>query len=263
MAINMRGLPEISSEPVPVTIGGGTSPNGLRWVTPLPGTAQPRATGVVIAQWGEWILKFRVTSLTRDADAVGKRLDQLIGMVHFSTPPAAPLPLKTPAPCTAQAWNNGMLMTDAPNDDELAAAMLVATEELGAARGIFGLAKEPDQWCHDESLTIGSGTIGFYRSLKKPSEWVMLMGDSGIGVAAHSFQDYAKLSKPKKLRAKAALYVSTTKATFAVAMFDNIPLAEAAIDLAMPVAMGQRSGIFSISTGTTPAAPSPNQNKGK
>jgi hypothetical protein len=263
MMINLRGLSESSSQPVPVTIGGGTTPNGLRWVTALPATGQPKATGVAIAQVGEWLLKFRVTSLTRDAEAVGKRLDQLIAMVHFSMPPPASLPLKPPAPCTVESWNNGMLMTDAPNDEELAAAMFGATNELAAARGMFGLAKEPDQWCHDESLTIGAGTIGLYRSLREPSEWVMLMGDSGVGVAAQSFHEYAKLSKPKKLRAKAALYVSTTKATSAVALFDSLPLAEAAIDLAMPVAMGQRSGIFSISTDAKPAASSPNQNKDK
>lgn len=250
MVINMHGLPPSQSDPIPLKVGGASAPNGLRWVTPLPESARARATGVAIIQVGEWILKLRITSGTLDAAGVARRLDTLLAMIHFAAPLPQPLPLKTPDTCKNEAWDTGIIITDKANDEEMAAAMLGATNEMFAATGIYGLAKEPEKWCRDESVSIPSGMISLYRSLSKPAHWVMFAGDSGITITAQSFEEYAKLSKDaKNLRAKAVLFTNNWAGTRVVGFFDNMPFPQSSIDLALPVAAGQRPALFSVSIG--------------
>jgi len=253
MVINMHGLPAAPSAPTPFTTGGASAPNGLRWVTPLPETARARATGVAIVQVGEWILKLRITSRTRDANGVGKRLDTLLAMIHFSAPPPRPLPLTTPAACKGEAWDTGIIITDKPNDDEMGAAMLSATNALFAASGVSGLAREPGKWCKDESVSISSGMISLYRPISGPPQWVMFVGDSGITITAQDLSDYAKTARNiKDFRARAVMLTNNWAGTRVVGFFDNMPFPQTSINLALPVAVGQRPALFSVSTGKTP-----------
>lgn len=247
MQINMRGLGD-KLAPATFTLGGGATPNGLRMVVALPPGAHFKTTGVAMAQVGEWMLKFRVTSRSLDEAGVTKRLDALIAAVHFSDPIPTPHPLTVPSNCESEGFDGGQIITGPIQNEATAAALMEGVAILAAARGQSGLAAAPGEWCRAAS-NFPPAYVSVYRRRAEPSEWVMLFGDAGLSMVGHSFEVTTAVPSMKKSKAKAALFVNRLDATHVVALYDAIPYADAAAKIGLPVLIGQAGGMLSIGFG--------------
>ena len=221
-----------SANPRPFTLGGSAAPNGLREEIDLPGGA----TAVAIAHRGEWIVKIRITSTELDRAALAERMDQLIAAVRFAGEAAAPIPLAVPGLCDGDVRMNGDRIRNVRNE-QLAAATVTGIVAYGEARGISGLATEPQQWCRATVEALPPQYGSFYRR-RDGNGWVALMGDSGMAIAALPIEIPG--------RARAALYTSSPAATRVVAAYEGMPAPGEAIMAALPVLVGQASGLAEI-----------------
>ncbi len=234
-----------SANPRPFTLGGSAAPNGLREEIDLPGGA----TAVAIAHRGQWILKMRMTSTELDRAALADRMDQLIAAFRFAGETATPIPLAVPGLCDGDVRMNGDRIRNV-RDEPLAAATVTGIVAYGEARGISGLATEPQQWCRATVPALPAQYGSFYRR-RDGNGWVALMGDSGMAIAALPIEIPG--------RARAALYTSSPAATRVVAAYEGIPAPGEAIMAALPVLVGQAAGIAEIGT-ERPDAPATPKN---
>ena len=230
------GAGERDAAPRSFTLGGAPSPNGLREEIALSGG---RATGVAIAQIGEWMVKARITSARLDVAGVTRRMDELLGALQFAQPPAAALPLVVPGPCRDETRRSGNLIRN-PQSEGIAAAALFGIVGYGEARGHGGLAAEPQSWCRETGgrLPVRFGTV--YRRIDGTA-WVALLADSGRAIAA------GPVDLPGRFRA--ALYVSTPTSTQVAALYDGTPDPDPAIELGIPIAVGMARGLTEIRMG--------------
>lgn len=234
-----------AAAPRPFTFGGASAPNGLREEIALSGN---RATAVAIAQVGEWLVKARITSASLDRDAVSARMDQLLGAVRLAGPVPAPLPLAVPALCGDDVRMRGDRIGNLRESDT-AAALMAAVLGDAEARGRGGLAGEPQSWCRVARTEVPNEFGTVYRR-RDGNGWVVLLGDSGKAAAA--------LALDAPGRARAGLIAVTPGSTQAVAVYEGIPDPDQAVPVALPVVVGQATGMAQIST-SGPEAPRPNK----
>lgn len=254
MQINMGGLGN-DWTPSLFTLGGAPTPNGMRMIVSLPPGARFKTTGVAMAQVGEWMMKFRVTSRSLDREGVSMRLDRLIAAVHFANPAPAPHPLAVPSACENDGFDGGQIITDRLQEEAVPAA-LEGVVIQAAARGQTGLAAAPAEWCRAGS-NLPPAMVSVYRRRQAPAEWVMLFGDAGLSMVGHNLELTA--STGSKGKAKAALYVNRLDATHVVALYDGLPYADGAASFGLPVLMGQTSGLVSVSFGADDSSPKEKQ----
>lgn len=239
------GAGGLEAAPRSFTLGGASAPNGLREEIALPGG---RATGVAIAQIGEWMVKLRVTSDQLDAAAVGRRMDQVLGALRFARPTPAPVPLVVPQLCPEANAMAGQRITDV--DEEAVAAVLPAalTGERHA-RGSGGLAAEPQSWCRD-TTQVPNRYATVYRQ-RNGNGWVALLADSGRAVSAYL------VDVPGRVRA--TVLASTPAATEIVALYGAMPNPNDGVPAGLPVAAGMARGMISVGPGD-PAGTGPGKN---
>ena len=96
---NVGGF-DTSKPPRTITLGGGSTPNGLRDDVATFGKDW-RATSFALIQAGEWLIKLRISSTTLEQAGVAEKMDRLLAALKFASPPPAPLPLATPQACKA------------------------------------------------------------------------------------------------------------------------------------------------------------------
>ena len=239
LAMNQNvGADAVTVAPRSFALGGASTPNGLREEITLPNGA---ATGVAIAQIGEWIVKIRVTSTQLDRAGVAARMDSLLGSLQFSNSTPAPHPLIVPGPCGDGATMRGEQLRNL-NSRNYAAAAAASILGYGAARGIGGLAAEPALWCRATQTAIPVQLGSLYRRIDG-SGWVALLGDSGRAAAA--------LLNPVPGNVRAVLFASLPASTHVVAAYDGIPDPDQGVSVALPVVVGQATGIAQM--GTEPA----------
>ncbi|HZF95349.1 MAG TPA: hypothetical protein VEZ20_10825 [Allosphingosinicella sp.] len=227
-----------SAAPRSFTLGGATAPNGLREEIALAGG---QATGVAIAQVGEWIVKLRITSNEIGRAAIAERMDRLLEALRFANPAPATHPLTVPGPCAdGHAMRGRQLRL---NSRHRATAAAVSVLGYGDARGIGGLAAEPARWCRVTQTKLPVQLGSLYRR-RDGNGWVALLGDSGRAAAAF-------LTELPGDSVRAVLFASLPASTHSVAAYDGVPDPEEAIPLAIPVVIGQARGIAEM--GTEPA----------
>jgi hypothetical protein len=216
------------------TLGGASAPNGLREETTMRGGA----TGVALAQIGEWIVKLRVSSSRLDQAGVAARIDQLLAAFEFARPTPAPLPLAVPGACEGGLPMRGERIGDV-SSEALAGAAAFGIVGYAQARGRSGLAAEPGLWCRvtRSELPPRYGTL--YRR-RDGTGWVALFGDSGRAAAAW----------PSDVPGErvAYLWASTPASTQVVALYDALPDPNQALAIALPVVVGQGRGLVEIGT---------------
>lgn len=215
------------------TLGAATSPNGLREEIDVLGNGRWRATAVAIAQYGEWMVKARITS-TMDRADVARRMDVLLGALRFpaEAPPARPL--LVPAPCGEANSMNGRARRPSTEDTAMASIMLVGVH--AEARGREGLVANPADWCR-ESSRHPAEVISLYRR-RDGEAWVALLGDSGLAAGAQSVGD------------RAFTFAANPSTTTFVQMFSGMPAPDPAIEAAIPVALGRAQGTASVDAAT-------------
>ena len=239
LAMNANvGSDSAPAAPRSFTLGGGSTPNGLREEIDLPDSSRARATAVAIAQHGQWIIKARVTSNQLDRRGVAERMDRLLDALRLSGPGGPTLPLVVPSPCSDTNRMAGTKVTGA-QEARLAAAMATGTQAYNEARGLSGLAANPSAWCRETSeIPVQYGSI--YRR-RDGEGWVALMGDSGMAVAGHRL-DVADGSG-------GAAYASTPVATRVAALYTGIPHPDGATVDAVPILVGEARGLAEIRVG--------------
>lgn len=227
------GAPAQGVDPRPITLGGASAPNGLREDIAVDGN-RARATSVVIAQVGEWLVKARTSSLELDLAGVSERMDRLLAALRFETMPA-PHPLRLPPPCGEERRMSGeRLSRSAP--EALASAVANGATVLAHSRGRSGLAADPAAWCR-----VAAGIPAQYGAIyreRSGSAWVALLGDSGLAVTA--------LRLEEARGAGAATYVSTPGRLSVAALYEDMPDADSATVHALPVVAGEERGLADI-----------------
>jgi hypothetical protein len=235
LAMNQNvGSGSAAANPRAFTFGNAPAPNGLREEISLAGGG---ATGVAIAQAGMWIVKVRITSPQLDRAQVSERMDRLLAAAVFARPIPAPHPLTVPGPCDGDGPNmRGERLRNLDSRAQAAAAVF-GIVGYGEARGTRGLAAEPTAWCRvtRTSLPVQYGSV--YRR-RDGTGWVALIGDAGRAAAG------GPVDLPGE--ARGILYASTPVSTQIVAVYDAIPGPDAAIELALPVVVGQARGIAEV-----------------
>jgi hypothetical protein len=239
IAMNMlAGAAGQAANPRTFSLGGGAVPNGLREEISLPAGG---ATGVAIAQAGEWLVKVRITSNRLSSAALAERMDRILGAVQFARAVPAPHPLVVPGACGDAPAMRGRRIVSVDQGMQARAAVfgLVA---FGEARGLRGLAAQPSAWCRVADSAIPATYASLYRR-RDGEGWVALMGDAGRSAAA------GPIELPGEGRA--GLYVNAPASTQVVAVYDAMPDPMEAVPVALPVVLGQARGIAEIGTERT------------
>lgn len=216
------------------TLGAATAPNGLREEIEIPAGGRWRSTAVAIVQYGEWMVKVRITSTRADTAEIARRMDALLGALRFPAAAPAAHPLIVPSPCGDANNMNGRVRRQSNEDTMMAGIMLIGVH--AEARGRQGLVADPAAWCRDTSRHPAN-VISLYRR-RDGRAWVALLGDSGLAAGAQSVDD------------KAFTFAATPSATFFVQMFGGMPAPDAAIEAALPVAIGRAPGLASVDAAT-------------
>ena len=207
-------------------LGESPGPNGLREEIALPAGGNFRATAVAIVQYGEWVVKVRITSASLDRDGVRARMDRALAAIRLPGPVPAPHPLRVPGFCPDQPALTGRpLRSDDLNARARPALALAAAE----ARGRGGLAANPDAWCRArDAMPSQLGTL-YYR--RDGRGWAALLSDSGIGVAAH----------PVDLPDSdgAATFAVNPGMTGLVQIFDRLPAPQSSLEPGIMVLVGR------------------------
>lgn len=228
------GAPTDAVAPRSFTLGEATAPNGLREEIDLPAGGRWRATTVAIAQYGEWMVKARITSSEADAAALGRRMDLLLAALRFPAAAPAAHPLTVPSPCTDANTMRGRARAPSGEDSAMAGLMLVGAH--AQARGNAGLVANPSAWCRDRSAHPEE-VISLYRR-RDGLGWVALLGDSGVAIGSEAIDE------------KAMTFAATPSATIFVQMFDGMPAPDGAIETAAPYAVGRAQGSASVDAAT-------------
>lgn len=209
------------------TLGDAAAPNGLREDIALPAGGNFRSTAVAMAQYGEWIVKVRITSASLDRAGIARKMDELLAAIRLPGAVPAPLPLTLPALCPDENRMRGRMRPQSGDGAVLAAAALAIAHDQARGRG--GLAANPAGWCRERSaFPPRYGTI--YRQ-RDGRAWAALLGDSGLAVSAYPIAVADSDG--------AATFAVTSAMTGLAQLYDHMPAPEAAIEAAIPILAGQ------------------------
>lgn len=228
------GSGNAAADPRTFTLGGGSAPNGLREEIALAPGNEFRSTAVAIAQYGEWMVKVRITSATLDRDGIRAKMDRLLAAIRLPGAVPAPVPLVVPGLCPDENRMSGRMREPSEGDVTLARAALRQAHDQARGRG--GLAARPDAWCRERSsFPTQFGSI--YRQ-RDGRAWTALLGDSGMAVSAYPI-DVPDADG-------AATFAATSASTGLARVYDHMPAPEDAIDPAVPLLVGRERAAAEI-----------------
>lgn len=228
LAMNLNvGSGEAQVAPRSFTLGDSPSANGLREEIALPAGARFRSTAVAMAQYGEWVVKVRITSASLDRDGVRARMDRLLAAIRLPGAVPAPHPMVVPGPCPDEIAHAGRPLRSSDLDAIAGATLRLAAAE---ARGRGGIAADPGSWCRARSALPGE--IGTLYRRRDGHGWTALLSDSGIGVAAY------EIDLPDS--DGAATFAVNPGMTGLVQVFDGLPAADSSIEAAIMVLVGRQ-----------------------
>ncbi|HTU12590.1 MAG TPA: hypothetical protein VMG08_16995 [Allosphingosinicella sp.] len=228
------GAPTGNVAPRSFTLGAATAPNGLREEIDIPAGGRWRATAVAIVQYGDWIVKARLTSARLDAAGLGRRLDALLGALRFPAGAPAARPLIVPSPCGEANAMRGRARDRSSEDNVRAGIVLVGIN--AEARGREGLVANPEAWCRASSRHPAA-IVSLYRR-RDGRAWVALVSDSGVAAGAEQVDDLGMA------------FAATPAATIFVQMYDGMPDPDPAIEAAIPYLVGRAQGPASVDAAT-------------
>jgi hypothetical protein len=229
------GSEGVAVAPRTFTLAGAPAPNGLREEFAVPKNNQmgAQATGVAMAQVGEWILKVRISAQRLDQPGIARMMDEVLAAVRVERFPFV-LPLTIPGRCPEP----NRMAADQLRSPSPAAVQAAAGEASvwAQARGRGGLAAEPQSWCRDATeVPAQYGTV--YRR-RDGAGWVALLGDAGTAVSAE------RIDLPGD--ADGALFASSTARTDVVALFEGVPHPDAGVITGLPVLAGRARGLAEV-----------------
>lgn len=227
-------------EPRVFTLGDSPAPNGLREEIALPPSANYRTSAVAIAQYGEWLVKVRITSRSLGVEQVRARMDRLLAAIRLPGPVPTPARLVIPGLCPASPRRLEALPLRDSGLAAQAAGGLRAVDELARGRG--GLAVDADAWCRVTDLGLPSQYATLYRR-RDDEAWVALFSDSGIAVVG------IPIDLPDA--AGGGSFVATSSMTGLVEIFNRMPAPELAIPNALPVLTGTREPVTRLAAGAS------------
>ncbi|WP_447727148.1 hypothetical protein [Sphingomonas koreensis] len=164
--------------PVAFVPPGQTMASGMKAAWKI-SDSSVRSTAIAIVPVGEWLVKFRYSSRTHEAEALVRRLDAMIAKLGWPAKiPAAP-PAARISDC-AVALKPGARSN--PVKDDAATIRLDATTVAGMAndriRGRPG-APAPVQWCRD---SVAAAPDSIYRPVDSDDSYLLALTDSGQAV---------------------------------------------------------------------------------
>lgn len=216
------------------TLGAATAPNGLREEIDIPEGGRWRATAVAIVQYGEWMVKARLTSRGANAETLRRRMDALLAALRFPATAPAAHPLIVPSACGDANAMRGRGRNRSGEDAVMGGIFLVGLH--AEARGREGLVANPAAWCRDTSGHPAE-LVSLYRR-RDGGAWVALISDSGVAAGAEAIDD------------KAMAFAATPSATIFMQMFSGVPAPDPVIEASIPYLTGRAQGMASVDAAT-------------
>lgn len=152
------------------------SPGGaLRVIYPISGK-DLKATGLLIARHGDWLIKLRISSFALDAAGLETAMTDFVTGLALPAPRIGGAPAYAVQPCAdALPSAEARLVPAADNSVILASALLSIGQESG---GKSGKRPEPAAvYCRDAAST---GNYGVYRPNGSQQSYVLAAGDGGV-----------------------------------------------------------------------------------
>lgn len=195
------------------------------------------AGGVAMAQFGEWIVKVRVSSATFEPSQLITKMRALLAGVEFDGPAFSPHPLARPAPCDDRIEYTGAFrMLEGAERGPLVGEGLVPYSH---ARGYEGLAADPASYCRQTVPSLAT-LVDLYRPVSgdNQSGWTMLFGESGIAVSSYPLESFEN--------GEHGLYVHRSTGSYAAGLADGSPSPESSVGIAIPIMERQSEGFGHI-----------------
>ena len=234
LAMNINvGSGQAEVQPRRFTLGDSAVPNGLREEIALPPGNRFRATAIAIAQYGEWFVKVRITSMSLDSAGVRAKMDRLLAAIRLPGAVPAPHPMIVPGRCDTDRAFTGRPLTSSDLADRAQGALRLAAAE---ARGRGGLAANPESWCRARSAM--PSPLGTLYHRRDGRGWTALVSDSGIAISAYP----ADLPDADG----AATVAANPAVTSLVQIYDHLPAPEAALEPGILVLVGRAQALRRI-----------------
>lgn len=198
--------------------------SALRIVLPLSGRAA-KATGLVVARHGDWLIKLRMTSTTMSAVQLEARLASVLAALKLPQSKKAALPAYAIQPCpdALPATEAKLLKTD----DKAAiynAALLNSTLPGAIVSKPVKGAAAPPVYCRDRA---SQPNYGVYRPDGTRESYVIAAGDGGVSIMVG--QDLAgALSKPPQVQFSATML--TNDRAIGLFPYQNLPSPKQVMD---------------------------------
>ena len=184
---------------------GRETETGLRTVYAMPENAPFKSTGLALFRLGEWYVKVRASSKSREPMALDAWMSEAIGELtlpaNLSAGPEVEAVTDCPEPLVFKKEAK-----DAPSD--VGAALISGllgqiVMDRASEQASEGITPPQVDWCRDVQLG-GNQTV--YRPNASKDGYLIALGDSGIGISVGRDQSAALLSDRKKPKPR---YVAT------------------------------------------------------
>ena len=193
------------AKPVGITyafaLPGREQATALKAVYELPEGGRYQSTGLALFSLGEWYVKLRATSETRDVSQLEAWMSQAVSELVLPENLSPGQAVEPMIDCKEPLEFKGK-SKDAPKDG--AASLLsgllgsIAMEKAGQSDSDASAAM-PVTWCRDS--TLGQNHT-VYRANEATDSYVIALGDSGKGVSVQPDQASALLGGPDKKRSE-------------------------------------------------------------
>jgi hypothetical protein len=179
----LRDIAPVETAPVAFAPPGGNVLSGLRRAYISSG--EWRATATALYPTGRWLVKIRVSSSTRDANALSRLIDAAIAGITLHASAITPPPARIILPCaTPVRWRTARAMQPSMMDALLGAAMISM-----AASGDLDDADDPAEAAPRQPVALLSPTLcrdatplamaSAYRDPAVADAYWVALGDAG------------------------------------------------------------------------------------
>ncbi len=169
------GTPTIAVPPTPIAPPGRSTASGLIGSWSLAGS-EYKGTGVALLPLGDWLVKLRYSSKTRDGTDVAERLRAAVTALAWPTgAPDAPVAAAIADCATPLTFKGTAKSAKVDGASALLGALMVGVASEAKDKG----DAPPATWCRDAARL---DTAGVYRANAADNAYLLALSDAGRGV---------------------------------------------------------------------------------
>lgn len=143
-----------------------------------------RSTGVALMPLGEWYVKLRASSKTKNAVELLASMKGALGELHWPRNLGDAAPAAAVAACTTALALNGEakpIESGGKNGSNAVIDALIGGALMNAVKDKAKPPEHPATWCRDPAQTM---PMGVYRADNSTDSYLLALGDAGRGILA-------------------------------------------------------------------------------